>query len=132
VPFVNTFISEGTGLHQVGEGVVTGAEILAAAASIAQAGDRARKIRFSLVDLTAVTDFRVNPDDIRLISRQGATIALLTPTAVVAIVAPMDDAFGLSRMWQTLVEDTGWQTAVFRERAQAVTWLRDRIPDFSL
>lgn len=132
MPFVNTFTADGTGLHQVGTGLVTGAEILTAAATIAQATDRAKKLRFAFVDVSGATEFRVTPDDVRLISRQGATIALLAPNAVVVIVAPIDDAYGMSRMWQTLVEGTGWQTAVFRQHDQAVTWLRDRIPDFTL
>lgn len=132
MPFVNTFTSDGAGIHQVGTGVVTGAEILAATAAVANAPDKARTLRYSLVDLSDASVFRATPDDIRLISRQGATIALLAPDAAVAVVAPKDDAYGLARMWQTMVEMTGWQTAVFRERVLAMTWLRDRVPDLKI
>jgi hypothetical protein len=47
------------------------------------------------------------------------------PNMLVAIAAPRDYAFGMARMWQAFVEDTGWNTAVFRSRAAASDWLRE-------
>ncbi|MBV8280953.1 MAG: hypothetical protein JO347_02675, partial [Candidatus Eremiobacteraeota bacterium] len=46
---------------------------------------------------------------------------------VVAIHAKDDEPFALARMWQVLVQQTGWETAVFRERADAVAWVRERV-----
>ena len=44
-----------------------------------------------------------------------------------AIVAPRDLEYGLSRMWQAFVEDNGWETMVFRSREQAEEWVREKV-----
>jgi hypothetical protein len=46
---------------------------------------------------------------------------------VVAICARSDFPFALARMWQVLVRETRWQTHVFRDRAEALSWIKERV-----
>src|SRR6185312_4632542 len=46
---------------------------------------------------------------------------------VVAIYAKDDLPFALARMWQVLVDQTGWDTRVFRGRDDAVIWVRELV-----
>jgi len=58
----------------------------------------------------------------RLIEVDRSLVELIPRTAI-AIVAPKDELFGLSRMWEMMVGVPGWETRVFRSRADAEAWL---------
>ena len=45
-----------------------------------------------------------------------------------AMVTGHNVVYGLSRMWEVYFEPSGWQTQVFREREQALAWLREATP----
>lgn len=119
------FKHEGTGFHLTGFATVLGSEIIAAAAEAHRDEARARRLRYALVDLADLTEFRVATEEVRLIVAEDMITARLAPRIVVAIVAPRDYAFGMARMWQVFAEDTGWTTQVFRGRAEAIEWLRE-------
>jgi hypothetical protein len=122
----STEFVEGGVIH-VGTGVVDGAEIIAAAIEEHRLEDRARRLRFGLVDLTDVTDLQVTSEHVRRIALENLTLAKLTPGAVVAVAAPSDVAFGMARMWQTFASRTGWQILIVRSKAAATEWLRGRL-----
>jgi hypothetical protein len=46
---------------------------------------------------------------------------------VVALQAKDDLPFGIARMWQVYIDQTGWEVEVFRQRKKAVEWLRERV-----
>ena len=62
--------------------------------------------------------------EIKEIVEQDHVMATWSPNMILAIVAGQDIQFGLSRMWEAYVERVGWQTAVFRTRAEAELWLQ--------
>jgi len=91
--------------------------------------ERARKLRYGLVDFSEVTDMKVTPDDIRRIVEANRKTAVLTPGAIVAIIAPSELPYALSRLWHTLSDDLGWQANVFHTRQDAIGWLRNHLDD---
>ena len=127
MPYSTEFIDDGTGVYREGTGVVTGAELIAGAVAIHSAPDTARRLTHGLVDLTAVTEFRVTPADLRRLAEENLIVARLVPRAFVAIVAPTDYIFGSVRMWQVFAADTGWNSAVFRDRHDAEKWLQEHM-----
>ena len=120
---------DGLGVIHRGEGIVTGADVIAASADHHRLEDRARRLRYGIVDFTEVTELRVSAAEAQAIADEDRLTAALTPDVVVAVVAPQDHVFGMSRMWETLAESTGWTTRVFRDRAEAVGWLREQFPN---
>src|SRR5262245_43206870 len=114
MPYTTELIAGGTGIYHEGTGVLTGAEVIAPAVDLHEDRERARRITHGLVDLSAVTEFRVSPDDLRRIAMENRESAKLIPRAFVAVVAPADHVFGSVRMWQVFADETGWVTQVFR------------------
>jgi hypothetical protein len=76
-----------------------------------------------------VSELRVSAAEAQTIADHNRMTATLAPNAVVAVIAPLDHAFGISRMWETLAESTGWTTRIFRDRTEALAWLRKQIPN---
>ena len=104
MPYHVEFVRRGHRFHLTGSGTVLGSEIVAGAARpIATRPGRAA-LRYALVDLTELTEFRVTTEEVRQIVAEDMITARLAPGVVVAIVAPRDYAFGMARMWQAFAE----------------------------
>jgi hypothetical protein len=124
MPYVADFFEEGRGLLFTGTGLVTAPEIVQAKKGLDS--DRLKQIVYAICDLSEVEELRLSPDEIRAISRIDLELARIVPGAVVALVSPRADIYGLSRMWQVLVEDTGWVVAIFMSMDEAEKWVRSR------
>lgn len=126
--FTNEFQEQGRRILQVGSGRLTGREIIQANEALLADGSRLKQLRISLVDLSDVDVVDVSTDDVRVIAGLDTQLSRLTPGLAVAIVAPKDHVFGMARMWETLADTTGWDTKVFRVRAEADAWLEQKRP----
>lgn len=89
--------------------------------------DEIKKWRYAIIDLSFVTSMQINSNDIHSVVEQNKRIAALAvPGVLIAVAAPKDLGYGLSRMWEILNEQIGWETMTFRARAEADTWIRQR------
>jgi hypothetical protein len=48
---------------------------------------------------------------------------------VVAVVAAQELLFGLSRMWEMLADETGWESMICRDRGDAEAWIKKRVKE---
>lgn len=83
--------------------------------------------RYSLADWTQVTQVSVSNDTIHHIANLCRQAALVNPHPIVAVAAKSDLAYGLSRMAQLLMSETGWEHEVFRSRTDAEAWIKIRV-----
>lgn len=123
MPFTTHYVDDGKGVHKIGAGIVTGLEIFSSALQGGLDGERARKLRYGLIDFSDTTEMRVTPDDVRRIVEMNRKVADINPRAIIAIVAPADLPYAMARLWHTLSDDLGWKKNVFHTRADAVSWL---------
>ena len=127
MPYTWTLTDDGRGLVQVGSGVVTGAELLAACAANSRAHEGAEWLTHGLVDLAEVTSLQASTAELRRLAEESRVAAKFAPGAHVALVAPRDLVYGLARMWEVFATETGWTTQVFRDRASAEAWLAEQL-----
>src|SRR5262245_33250428 len=83
-----------------GTGVVTGAEIIAANEWLYSQLPNDGPARYQLWDFSAATQVVVDITKIQMMAEQDKQAAQVLAQLAVAIVAPEDLIFGLSRMWQ--------------------------------
>jgi len=87
-----------------------------------------KKWRYSIVDLSAVESMDISSGDIRTVVEQNKRIAAsAVPGVVLAVASPRDLGFGLSRMWEALMDEVGWETITLRSRAEADHWIHERV-----
>lgn len=122
--YTTEFIDDGRGVLHVGTGVVHGDEILAGSIEEHRVEARTRALRFGLVELTDVSELRITSEEVRAIAAECYVTARLAPHVAVAIIAPRDAVYGMARMWEILVEGTGWDIRIVRLRDEALDWLR--------
>jgi hypothetical protein len=83
---------------------------------------------YAFFDFDDVTEVAISTAELRDVADMGIKASQQMPKGtVVAIYAKDDLPFALARMWQVFVDQTGWETAAFRERPEAVLWLQSRV-----
>ena len=127
MPIEVKYLDDGKGFLFIGRGAVTGKDILRAYEEIYSSEEKTRKYKCALTDLSSITDFDVSTPEVEEIARLHMGVAEMNPDAVVAIAAPKDTAFGISRMWQAHVARTTWEIKVFRASDEAKMWIKERV-----
>jgi hypothetical protein len=118
---------DGVGAVYKSSGLLTGQELLDADSRMHEEVLANPGIRYLLVDHGAIAEEKVDVASLRnLASRTGRFLEII-PDGMVAIVAPNDVLYGLSRMWEALVEQPGLVSRVVRTREEAVAWLRQEL-----
>jgi hypothetical protein len=121
------YVDSGKGVHKMGVGVVTSTDILLSSMQESTNEERARKLRYGLIDFTQTTELQVTTEVVRQLVEINRKMARLTPGAFVAVVAPSPFTYAMSRMWHTFSADLGWTAHVFHGRPEAIAWLRKQL-----
>lgn len=121
-------LADGLAAAIVCAGQIVGGDLTEATRELV-AWDDARLARLyaGLIDQSAATSFDADTGRLdQLVELDMQLAQKVRKGFLVAAAAPHDLQFGVSRMWQTLAEATGWEIQVFRDREAAVAWLRSR------
>src|SRR5215469_8259748 len=106
------------------------ADFLAANQQFLNTPEEIRKWRYALIDLHAVESMNISYVDVSRVVTQNAEIAAKAiPGVILAVASPKDHGYGLSRMWEALVERVGWETMTFRSVADAEHWIRRTVQE---
>jgi hypothetical protein len=121
-------LHNGVGIMYLCHGTVTGKDFIEANKQILAFREHLKKVRYGLVDATAIDDIHLSESEILTITVQDRKIArLVPPKAIVAVKATDDFAFRLVRMWESFIEHTGWETMTFRTGWKAESWIKEKI-----
>ena len=118
----------GIGVRLVFRGIVTDQEYLESLKRhLTQDNEKFKKYRYSLTDLCAMTEADVTNETIQHVAYLCEEASKINPNPVVVLFTDNDLFYGLSRMFESLVVNTNWETMVFRSRNEAVEWIRERV-----
>ncbi len=117
--------ADGIGLVFESSSILTGKEVLEADARTCEEVRRKSRMRCLLVDHSWVAEERIDSASLRALADATRQTLELIPDGIVAIVAPKDVLFGLSRMWAMLADEPNLTTRIVRTRGEAIAWLRD-------
>jgi hypothetical protein len=116
--------ADGIGIVATSVGVLSGQDLLHVAMRLREELERDPGIRYAVMDHSAIPEEKIDIESVRQLAAQALEPA---PELTVAIVAPNEILFGLSRMWEMLAERPGLVTKVVRNRAEAIKWLQDEL-----
>ena len=131
MPISVKYLDRGLGFIFMGEGLVTGDDIINANKIIFASKDRMIKYKYGLIDYSNIRQFNVSSSEIAIIASQDKKASQYIPVGVLAVAAQKDLEFGLARMWEMIVENSGiqWETMVFRSRKDAEAWIKASVKD---
>ncbi|HEX4667608.1 MAG TPA: hypothetical protein VH207_13510 [Chthoniobacterales bacterium] len=127
MPYTTELTEDYQGIIQIGNGIVTGSEILQGCRSVTALVQTTENFHYKLVDFTSARELQITERELAEIVEEDRLIARARPHAAVAIVAPNDEMAAIAHHWETLVEELGWSTHVAPTRAEALEWLREKL-----
>lgn len=123
---IRTIIEKQNGLIQTAaSGCVSGPELVDYYKRLRSHPDFKRSLN-EIFDVTEVESIDVTADDIRRLSAVTEEYTSLGVPVKVAIVAPGDLEFGMSRMYEMLQVRSINVLKVFRERSLAEQWIKEQ------
>ncbi len=127
------YLDDGIGIEIVASDVVTGAEIIEAHKEIYNKKNL-QKQRYQIIDRSLCKEYLVSPEEVKKIAAIDKAASRNNPDIIIALISPSSLQFGMSRMWQAYVEDSGFSTEVFHDRESAEKWLKEQLkePDKTL
>ncbi len=130
MPIDVALVKNGEGLLFICFGALTGRDFLEAKRRLLQFPKRLEKCAYGIIDQFAATSIEIAPTELQEIVELDVRIAsIMRLGAIIALVAPQDENYGISRMWQDAVEATAWETMLFRSREEGEAWLRLRVKE---
>jgi len=126
MPVEIKYFNDGYGIELVGKGVVTGQEIYDANI-IVYSGDTLLRQKYQIINFANVEKLDVSQEEAVKLANQDIEASRTNPNIVIAVVAALNHAFGLGRMWEALVNKSDFETMVFRRREEAVAWINKKI-----
>ena len=84
-------------------------------------------IRYWYSDHSEAEFANFSSNDIRRLSEIAVDLSQINMGVTLAICAPRNLIFGMSRMFGIYAEQTGWLIKIFREQEEAKIWLRETI-----
>ena len=122
MPIEIEYLHGGCGIEMIGKGVVSGKEIYDGNCII-YSGDTLSRHKYQIVNLGNVERVEVSQEEAVKLANQDIEASKTNPDIVIAVVADLNHAFGLGRMWEAHANKSGFKTRVFRKREEATAWI---------
>jgi hypothetical protein len=133
MPVSFVYAERGTVVVLVASGRTTGSDFIRASNEVLAQCDRAKNVRYALIDLCEISDFDVSAAEVRHVAELGRNSSKIDPrTIAVSIAVSKRAVLGMVRMWELLVNWDTWKVHVCDTLTEAEKWLRSqmaRAPD---
>ena len=127
MPIDVRYIDEDRGVVLTIRGNVSGSEMIDANNKVYSSKKSMQRLRYGYIDLSGAEEMHVSQHEVQILAKQSREASAIVKEKTNAIVATSDLAYGISRMWLALVDNIGWDNAVFRSEAQAKKWLKETV-----
>ncbi len=126
MPIKIKYTDDGLGVKIIAYDIATGVEIIEANNRI-NTGNNFASLKYKIADRTDCNEYQVSSADVKIIAEQERDAVKLNPELFVAMIAPSDLHFGMSRMYQSLMADLGFECEIFKDRKSADTWIENKL-----
>lgn len=85
--------------------------------------DKFKTFGVLVVDYSDVTELDIDDLDVKRLAEGYRKASQSVDGVIVAAIAPSDLLYGLSRVWESNLEDIKWEHGVFRSYEEANEWI---------
>jgi hypothetical protein len=121
------YLNDNHGVMATVSGELTGTELVGAVQQVNAFAANTRPICYTFFDSEHLNAISITIGDLAkaaLCAREAAD--LQQTERIVAIFAHEEYTYRLALVYMLFIEQTGWEAWVFRDRGEAVAWLRSR------
>ena len=124
MPYTAKIIHDGTGVHLVGEGCLTGSEMIERGKMVSEMVPDLSKISHFVIDYSTVTDFDVSVVEMQTIAANGwRVVDKIGHKMYSAVVAPKPLEYGMVRMYSSLNNHPHLVIQIFKSITEAENWI---------
>jgi len=116
------YLDNGIGIEIIASETVTGEEVIEAHKEIYNE-ENLKKQKYQIIDRSHCKEYDVSTADVQKIAEIDNAASKSNPNIIIALISPTEIQFGMSRMWQSYVEESRFLTHVFRDRKSACEWI---------
>ena len=130
IPITFVHLDDQRGILYTASGLVTGAELRAAVMRANQREFGASPVLYSFFDFSAAASLEITAGDlwdIAAVAVEAAAKSLVKRS--IAVCVKDDSSFGLARMLKSQGDRTAWETEIFRDKGEAIAWLKHRVEE---
>jgi hypothetical protein len=122
------YLNDNHGVMATAFGELTGAELIDAVRRTNDFAVTAKGLCYTFFDFGSVKTISISIGDVARAADCAIEAAKLSDTErIVSIFANGEFSYRLALLYMTFIEETGWEVWVFRDRSEAVSWLRGRV-----
>jgi len=122
-----TYVNDNHGVIGTASGELTGMELIDAVRRVNAFAVTTDAFCYTFFDFDTVNRISISIGDIATAADCAIEAAKLRDTErIVAIFANGEFSYRLALVYMTFIEETGWEAWVFRNRGEAISWLRGR------
>ena len=129
MPIKITYLDNGMGVLWLGQGAISGQDLLEASKVTFESIEKLKLFRYALVDFESIDKNSIQTGSIKSKALMDTDAATINPDIAIALIAKDELMFGLSRMWENYVYGIGWKTHVFKSRIEAEEWIKETVKE---
>jgi len=126
MPITIKSLDSGLGISFTGNGIVTGEDLINATRKIFSSEESIRKSRYGLLDFSKIEWFNATSAELKIVTDMDTRAAQINPDLIITIVTEESSAYGISQIWKAYMDETNWESKIFRSRAEAEAWIKKR------
>ena len=121
------YLNDHRGVMATASGHLSGAEFVGAVWRVNAFAAKTKPICYTYFDFNGVTSISLSTLDLARAAECAIAAADAQETErIVSVVASEEAAYRLATIYTVFIERTGWEVRTFRDRDDAVAWLRTR------
>ncbi|MEW6674293.1 MAG: hypothetical protein AB1427_21575, partial [Thermodesulfobacteriota bacterium] len=125
MPVKINMIDGGMGIEFISSGVVTGKEIIEANKKI-YTREYLERLKYKIIDRSECTEYQVTTKEMRIIADQDIEASKINKHITILLISPTVLQYGMTRMWQVLSEETGFESIIFKDRPSANEYINKK------
>ena len=121
------YLNDNRGVVATASGEVTGEAVVAAVRQVNEFAVKTTPLCYAFFDCQRLTAISITVGHLAQAAMCAVEAAKHTETErIVAIYANDEYTYRLAIIYMMFIEETGWEAWTFRDRSEAVSWLRGR------
>jgi hypothetical protein len=129
MPIMIKSLDSGLGISFTGNGIVTGEELINATRKIFSSEESIRKSRYGLLDFSKIELLNATSAELKIVTDMDTRAAQINPDLIITIVTEESSAYGISLIWKAYMDETNWESKIFRSLPEAEAWMKKRVKE---
>jgi hypothetical protein len=129
MPIMIKSLDNGLGISFTGKGIVTGEDLINATRKIFSSEESIRKSRYGMLDFSKIEWFNTTSTELKIVTDMDTRAARINPDLIITIITEESSAYGLSQIWRAYMDETNWESKIFRSRPEAESWMKKRVKE---